>query len=239
MGGHDTPRTDPIYEEVVRAAFQLTRAGYLVATGGGLGIMEAGNLGAWLAGAPDDERIKDALSIISKGPAWSRKNRTAFLDAGEAVIKRWPGGAESLGMATWVYRDEPVSQFATSIAKYFNNNIRENGLLSLATSGVIYAPGGAGTSQEIFTDAAQNSYRIFDVASPMIFLGRRNYMDAEAALTAALQAQAVGAKHAWDDKLAVVDRAEDAVQFIREHDPIKASGVTPEPGDRARERQRR
>ena len=52
----------------------------------------------------------------------------------------WPDGGESLGVPTWVYVDEPTGGFATHIAKYFTNSIREDGLLAIARSGVVYAP---------------------------------------------------------------------------------------------------
>ena len=42
---------------------------------------------------------------------------------------------------------------------------------SIAVDGVVYAPGRAGTVQEIFQDASQNVYRVVDGRfSPMAFL---------------------------------------------------------------------
>ena len=38
-----------MYSKVVWLSYKLARAGFLVATGGGPGAMEAGNLGAYLA----------------------------------------------------------------------------------------------------------------------------------------------------------------------------------------------
>ncbi len=73
---------------------------------------------------------------------------------------------------------KPTTVFAAPIAKYFQNSIREDGLLALATNGVIYMQGGAGTMQEVFQDAAQNFYHTFPTGpgkagefSPMIFFG--------------------------------------------------------------------
>ena len=77
----------------------------------------------------------------------------------------------SVGIPTWFYGHEPATPFATHIAKYFENSIREDGLLALAKGGVIYTPGSAGTMQEIFQDGAQNHYETFGFASPMVFLG--------------------------------------------------------------------
>ena len=77
----------------------------------------------------------------------------------------------SLGIPTWLYGHEPPNAFATAIAKYFANSVREDGLLAIAKAGVIYSPGSAGTIQEIFQDACQNHYITQGVASPMVFLG--------------------------------------------------------------------
>jgi predicted Rossmann-fold nucleotide-binding protein len=83
---------------------------------------------------------------------------------------------------------EPISQFASHIAKYFSNSIREDGMLAVATAGIVFAPGGAGTMQEIFQDAAQNAYRTFG-RSPMAFLDTHHYC-AETCLYPALERQA-------------------------------------------------
>ena len=77
----------------------------------------------------------------------------------------------SLGIPTWLYGHEPATPFATHIAKYFENAIREDSILTIAKGGIIYSPGSAGTMQEIFQDAVQNHYLSFGYASPMIFLG--------------------------------------------------------------------
>ena len=106
------------------------------------------------------------------------------------VRRRWPDGGESLGVPTWVYLDEPTTGFATHIAKYFTNSIREDGLLAIARSGVVYAPGGAGTEQEIFTDTAQNSLTLYEVRSPMVFFGREFFEAQHPELLAAVRRQA-------------------------------------------------
>jgi predicted Rossmann-fold nucleotide-binding protein len=63
--------------------------------------------------------------------------------------------------------------FATHIAKYFANSVREEGLLAIAKGGVIFTPGSAGTMQEIFQDLAQNHYQSFGVSSPMVFMDKK------------------------------------------------------------------
>src|SRR6266576_907383 len=49
MGSHSTRRDDPQYALVAELGWLLARAGFLVATGGGPGLMEAANLGAYLS----------------------------------------------------------------------------------------------------------------------------------------------------------------------------------------------
>lgn len=78
---------------------------------------------------------------------------------------------DSLGIPTWHYGHEPPAAFATLIAKYFANSVREEGLLAVANYGVVFSPGSAGTTQEIFQDAAQNHYRSYGPPAPMVFLG--------------------------------------------------------------------
>ena len=135
--------------------------------------MEAANLGAWF-GPFDDDQLDAAIGLLARAPTYAA-DRERYVEGALEVRDRWPGGGESLGVPTWVYLHEPTTGFATHIAKYFTNSIRENGLLAIARSGVVYAPGGPGTEQEIVTDTAQNSLTLYQVRSPMVFLGRRHF----------------------------------------------------------------
>lgn len=83
----------------------------------------------------------------------------------------------SLGVPTWLYGHEPATPFATHIAKYFENALREDGILTIAKGGIVYSPGSAGTMQEIFQDAVQNHYLSFGYASPMVFVGTDYWTD--------------------------------------------------------------
>lgn len=168
MGGHAMKRTDESYEKVVRISKRLTENGKLMVSGGGPGAMEATHLGAWMAGRSEEE-LKDALQMISCAPTF---RDLQWLDTAFAVRKKYPQEKyRSLGVPTWFYGHEPATPFATHIAKYFDNSIREDGILTIAKGGVIYSPGAAGTLQEVFQDGAQNHYETYGYASPMIFLG--------------------------------------------------------------------
>lgn len=174
MGGHSMSRASTEYRAVVKIARDLTRRGFFLASGGGPGAMEATNLGAWLATRNDGE-VAEAIAILSEAHHYDPKER--WLDQAFAVRERFPlrPGEEaqcaSLGIPTWLYGHEPPNVFATHIAKYFANSIREEGLLAIAHYGVIFSPGSAGTIQEIFMDACQNHYQSFGSASPMVFFG--------------------------------------------------------------------
>ncbi len=170
MGGHALKRTDIGYAQVARISKRLTECGFLLISGGGPGAMEATHLGAWMAGRTEEE-FTEALLQLAIAPSFQDPG---WLASAFSVRKTFPQtkGFQSIGIPTWFYGHEPATPFATHIAKYFDNSIREDGLLAIAKGGVIYTPGSAGTMQEIFQDAAQNHYLTFGYASPMIFFGK-------------------------------------------------------------------
>ncbi len=174
MGGHSMLRDDPNYLEVARLGRDLAKARFLPTSGGGPGAMEATHVGAWFAQRPDSELV-DAVSMLAKAPLYKPKDK--WLDTTFAVKAKYPLTSEtacmSLGIPTWLYGHEPPTGFATHIAKYFANSVREDGLLAIAKNGVIFSPGSAGTIQEIFQDATQNHYEVFGHPSPMIFFGEQ------------------------------------------------------------------
>ncbi len=218
MGGSRTLASDRNYRRVVELAASLTRRGYLVVGGGGLGIMEAANLGAYLADRSDSER-HDAVQELAQMPGYAA-DEAGYLEVAVGIRERFAPGGESLAIPTWVSEGEPISQFASHIAKYFSNSIREDGMLAVATAGIVFAPGGAGTMQEIFQDAAQNAYKVFG-RSPMVFLDRQHHC-ADTGLYPALQRQAE--RLGFADLLSVADEpAEILDRFPARSSPLDSA----------------
>lgn len=169
MGGHQMSRKDREYRHIVFMSKYLTERGKLMMSGGGPGAMEATHVRAWLAGQPD-RMVLQVLNILGAAPHFEHPE---WLSTAFYVLENFPGGEKpSLGIPTWLYGHEPPTPFASHIAKYFTNSIREEGLLALAKGGIVFTPGSAGTSQEIFQEVTQNHYLTVDFSSPMVFFNR-------------------------------------------------------------------
>lgn len=232
MGGHKMARDSNPYAIVARLARQLTRSGIMLCTGGGPGAMEAAHLGAALA-PESDGVLDDALATLSAAPvvpALGGMVRTdgsidaaliaeahAWFKPAYQIASALKSPGESLAIPTWHYGHEPSTPFATQIAKYFQNSIREDGLLALATQGIIYAEGRAGTIQEIFQDAAQNYYRSFQYFSPMVLLGHAYWTELHPVLPVL---QSLFTPEDFARYVLVTDRPEEAVAFITGFNPI-------------------
>lgn len=219
MGGHLATRDDPYYRKTVELARLLTRAGFFITSGGGPGIMEAANLGAYLATA-DDDALDKSISILSRTPNYSKPDGTmdpGYIGRAREVVDLYPNGAESLAVPTWFYGHEPVNIFASHIGKYFSNSIREDGLLAISMYGVVFAPGSAATTEEVFMDAAQNHYATFNFYSPMVFLGEGHYLQSQ--VYSCLAQQAVG--HPYAQMITISDNPHKLVDFIKKHPPVR------------------
>lgn len=168
MGGHDLLRTDPFYHKIVFLSKRLTELGFIMVSGGGAGAMEATHLGAWLAERSNEE-VEEALAMLAIAPSWQDPH---WLSSAFKVRSRFrQPHFVSLGIPTWLYGHEPATPFATHIAKYFDNSIREDILLNISRGGLVFSPGSAGNLQEIFQAAVPNHDGTFGYGSPMIFLG--------------------------------------------------------------------
>jgi len=225
MGGHRMVRGEQAYRDVAWMARELTRGSMLVATGGGPGAMEAANLGAWLA-PYNDPALDVAIDVLTPSPAFD-DDPGGYVAYGYKVLDRLAGtgspnnsaGAPSLAVPTWFYGHEPTNVFSTHIAKYFANSIREDGLVGIATRGIVFAPGKAGTVQEIFQDATQNYYGTCKVISPMVLFGKK-YWTKELPVVQILQR--LGEGKAMGDLITIEDDPERIVEFLKQHTPVDA-----------------
>lgn len=173
MGGHALERGSVEYAQAARLGRLLAREGFVVASGGGPGAMEAANMGAYLSQV-DDAGLELALALLAAVPGY-RPSVSAWARVAAAVVERFPNGTQSLGIPTWFYGHEPPNYFATHIAKYFANAIREAILLELCQGGIVFLPGAAGTVQEIFQDACENYYAAREKVAPMVLVGRSHW----------------------------------------------------------------
>ena len=138
MGGHALPRGSDDYVGAARLASQLTLSGYTVLTGGGPGAMEAANLGAYLAG--EYAVLSNAIDQLSAAPDW-QGNQTMWVATALDIRAQTAATGRSIGVPTWFYGHEPSNVFATAIAKYFSNALREDLLLQHCRGGLIYPAG--------------------------------------------------------------------------------------------------
>jgi predicted Rossmann-fold nucleotide-binding protein len=232
MGSHASPRDSESFRAVALLAHRLARRGFLVLTGGGPGAMEAANLGAFLA--PHTEAgLEEAISMLRPHPSAGPPVPPGYLRAAQELIRRFApacaadwgfrasgcgpadGGAGfSLSIPTWTYGHEPSNLFASHVAKLFQNSVREEGLVSIANAGLVFAPGKAGTCQEAFTDAVQNYYaHSVEGMLPMAFFPRR-YWTETVPVVPCLHALAAAGSRPFARRVAAFDSLEEIVAFL-------------------------
>jgi hypothetical protein len=148
--------------------------------------------------------------MLAKAPQYP-DNQAAYVAAASEVRAKYKDSGLSLAIPTWAYADEPTGQFSSGIGKYFSNSIREDGLLAIAAWGVVFAPGSAGTLQEIFQDIAHNSYWSFHSRGPMVFLGK-SFFAAAPSIFDVVKARAK--RDGYEGMVGIVDTPEEAVAFL-------------------------
>lgn len=218
MGGHSLLRSAEPYAGVARLARSLTRAGFFMVSGGGPGAMEATHLGTWFADR-DDADLEAAIRHLTIAPHYQDLD---WLSKAFEVRDLYPPAGtrhESLSIPTWHYGHEPPNPFATHIAKYFDNSLREDGLVSVARYGIVFAPGSAGTLQEVFQDATQNHYQTLGESSPMVFFNKRFWTETFPVFPL-LQELSTG--RPYSELLMVTDEIDEAVEFIESTPPRPA-----------------
>ncbi|WP_407549686.1 LOG family protein [Streptomyces sp. Pv4-95] len=209
MGGHALERDSAAYAGAARLARELSRGGLTVATGGGPGAMEAANLGAYAAPF-EDGMLDSALELLGTVPHFT-PSVTDWARAAFAVRRSRPGGGTSIGIPTWFYGHEPPNAFASHIAKYFVNAVREDGLLAHSNAGVVFLPGAAGTVQEIFDNATPNFYGSRGEPTPMVLVDREHWTE-RLPTWPLLQALAKG--RPMESRIALVDSVDEAPEAL-------------------------
>ena len=209
MGGHALGRDTDDYADAARLGRTLAQQGYVVATGGGPGAMEAANLGARLhrLGADAfDEALGRLARVPSFRPSVDDWARVAF-----EVLADVPDPGPTLGIPTWFYGHEPPNPFAGQIAKYFRNALREDTLLNVCSGGIVFLPGSAGTVQEIFQDACENYYAEPVARAPMVLVGREHWTKT---LPAWPLLQAMGATRDFASAISLVDTHQEVAALL-------------------------
>ena len=162
--------------------------------------------------------INNVIKILSEAPSYKDKK---WLTVAYQALNKFPPGQEgrSLGIPTWFYGHEPPTPFASHIAKYFSNSVREEGLITLAVGGIVFAPGSAGTIQEIFQDAAQNHYATKgSKISPMVFLDKE-YWTQEKPVYPLLEELAKSTQ--YESFITIANAPCEIVKFIQKNPPVE------------------
>jgi predicted Rossmann-fold nucleotide-binding protein len=223
MGGHAALRGSAGYRAAAAIGQGLARSGCLVVTGGGPGVMEAANLGAFFA----DDSAEALTGAIDRLATAARFRDTVpytmvALAVREAVTSRKTAAAGDLGwgrsgglsVPTWLYGHEPANIFAARIAKYFSNAIREDTILRMARGGIIFAPGEAGTVQEVFQAATKAFYGTDGPSGPFVFIDRAYWT--ETLPVSALLAPVLGRSPHGDltGLIQITDDPDEAIKII-------------------------
>lgn len=186
MGGHALRRNTAEFRQAVSLGQELARAGCLIVTGGGPGVMEAANLGAMMMDRRADE-LSEAVDTLAACPKFEEHQK--YTDSSVRVrarFRRPHGDAElngllrgGLAIATWNNEDipQPANLFAARTAKYLSDPLPEEKTLAICRGRSVFASGRAGTVQEVFQAVTKIYYASDGTGGPVVFLGSRFWTD--------------------------------------------------------------
>lgn len=207
MGGHALLRGSEQYRAAAQLGHALADLGRLVITGGGPGAMEAANLGAsWPGSASEVDEVCTELARVPSFrddvDAWARL----------ALEVRASKPRLTVGIPTWFYGHEPPNPFATAIAKYFDNAIREDMLMQVCGAGIVFMPGAAGTTQEIFQAVTRNYYALeTHELRPLVLVGREFWTEK---LPAWPLLQALASGRLMEPHIHLVDSLDEVAEIV-------------------------
>ena len=122
-----------------------------------------------------------------------------------------PSGT-SIGVPTWYYGHEPANVFGTGIAKYFSNALREDALITHCKGGIVYLPGAAGTTEEMFQTVTKNYYAASEeLISPMVLVDKE-YWTRQLPAWQLLSSLAKGKP--MENKIFLVDEVDEAAELL-------------------------
>jgi predicted Rossmann-fold nucleotide-binding protein len=230
--GNDQLRCTDTYRRTATLAYRLAKEGFLIIAGGGPGMMEAANLGAYLADA-DESAIGLAIDILRAG-AKPGEDKTrceyadpfAYTEAARAVVARFPKGHESLGIHTWFLGREATNVFATRVAKFFSKGMREEMLVSAATQAIVFTSNSAGTREDIALASTQQVYGLYCKVVSLVFLGEKEFGDTGIfALAYKFAEPAPAPILGYRSSMLLTDRADVAARFIDSARPRKVNDL--------------
>ncbi len=172
MGGHALSRGDPAYQQAAELGSALSARrpdGAHRRRPGRDGGREPRRLPRALAG-----RARTGPGTAGRGADY-RGSVDAWAAGGPRGPRRAGRRTAPVGacrIPTWFYGHEPTNVFATAIAKYFANALREDTLLHRCRGGIVFLPGAAGTVQEIFQASTENFYAATSgLVAPLVLVG--------------------------------------------------------------------
>mmetsp|Transcript_17460 Transcript_17460/g.52221 ORF Transcript_17460/g.52221 Transcript_17460/m.52221 type:complete len:211 (+) Transcript_17460:958-1590(+) len=167
-----------------------------------------------------EEEVEQALKLLNEKPAQievpsdKKRIKPEYLDteSPDRVLAAFgqPTHAPSLGVPTFHYGHEPSNRFATWVAKFFQNSLRENDLLEVCTGGVVFTPGSAGTRQEVFQACCSNHYG--DDPVPFVFLDRHFWLEQSGGVYELVQKTSEG--RPYHDMLMCTDSVQELVAHM-------------------------